>query len=103
MIKGAFYALHAVLLFLFIIPRYYPHENKFYCTPECKRLALAAPAPAPQPAPKPAPQPSPFAKKIVVKNDVCSACDKECYAMDKMEMMNKMWHKRSNSKTVKYS
>eukprot|EP00026_Physarum_polycephalum_P015004 Phypoly_transcript_15581.p1 GENE.Phypoly_transcript_15581~~Phypoly_transcript_15581.p1 ORF type:complete len:144 (+),score=12.71 Phypoly_transcript_15581:341-772(+) len=76
---------------------YYPHANKLYCSIECKRAALDTPAPVPAPTPvqKPAPVPSsPFAKKITVKNDVCSACDKECYAMDKMEMMNKMWHKR---------
>jgi len=69
---------------------YFPENGVPYCTVECKRLALT-PTPSP-PVPKPAPKASPVVIKI--KHDVCSACGNDVLPLDKLDLMNKLWHKK---------
>jgi len=72
---------------------YFPNDKGIpYCTKDCKHKAASMPPP---PAfARPAPQ-KPYSPVVIkVKNDKCSACGKDCYNLDKMDIMNRLWHKK---------
>jgi len=72
--------------------QYFPENNVPYCSVECKNLALTRPSP-PKPAPaKPAPKFSPVVIKI--KHDVCGECGNDVLPLDKLDLLNKLWHKK---------
>jgi len=69
---------------------YFPNDGGIpYCSRDCKHKAATGPVASPE---KPAARASPVVIKVV--NDVCSACGKDVYNLDKMDMMNRLWHKK---------
>jgi len=68
---------------------YFPNEYGVpFCSKECKHR------PQPQPAPAPSPARGPTPVVIKVHNDTCSACNQTVYNLDKMDIMNRLWHKK---------
>jgi len=71
---------------------YFPNDQGTpYCSTDCKHKAASMPTPAPAPAHKT----SSFSPVVIkVHNDTCSACNQTVYNLDKIEVMNRLWHKK---------
>jgi len=85
--------------------KFFPNDHKnLFCSRECKHKAPDHHIEKPQVKPKPKP-PKPKLQQatgvvIHVENEICHVCHQDCYATDKIHIMNKVWHKRCFRCTV---
>eukprot|EP01113_Clastostelium_recurvatum_P020703 TRINITY_DN2450_c0_g1_i2.p1 TRINITY_DN2450_c0_g1~~TRINITY_DN2450_c0_g1_i2.p1 ORF type:complete len:250 (+),score=36.45 TRINITY_DN2450_c0_g1_i2:89-751(+) len=75
--------------------QYFPENDRPYCSRECRPRPVAGAPPAPPPAPAPVPKIQMAPGRVIkVKNERCSACDQDCLEMEKLNIMNRIFHKR---------